>query len=79
MATVTGESLKSELEMFDVLYQDDSALDKSKSTFLSGVHIWQVVVCMCIVMIKLCYTLSLHIVFHFFNGYGIHVRICECY
>lgn len=30
MATVTGESLKSELEMFDVVCQDDSALDKSE-------------------------------------------------
>lgn len=28
MATVTGESLKTELEMFDVLCEDDSALDK---------------------------------------------------
>lgn len=30
MATVTGESLKTELEMFDVLCQDESALDKSE-------------------------------------------------
>lgn len=30
MATVTGESLKSELEMFDVLHEDEFALDKSE-------------------------------------------------
>lgn len=30
MATVTGESLKTELEMFGVVCQDDSALDKSE-------------------------------------------------
>lgn len=30
MATVSGESLKTELEMFGVLCQDDSALDKSE-------------------------------------------------
>lgn len=30
MAVVTGESLKSELEMFDIACQDDTILDKSK-------------------------------------------------
>lgn len=30
MALVTGETLKSELEIFDVQCQDDSVLDKSE-------------------------------------------------
>lgn len=32
MAAVTGESLKSELEVFDITCEDDFVLDKSKLT-----------------------------------------------